>query len=194
MTVPLSRTERETLLRLARASLCQALRSDGALDGELGRVALTAALHEPRGAFVTLKRAAEKGKETLRGCIGSMASRRPLYRNVIDLVKQSAFEDPRFDPLTADELPAVRIEISALTPMRPVARHEEIEIGRHGVQLEKGAAREVFLPQVAAEQGWTLAKLMAQLARKAGLAEDEWHGAKLQVFEAEVFGEAKQGG
>jgi AmmeMemoRadiSam system protein A len=120
-----------------------------------------------------------------------MEEREPLYRNVIDLAKKSAFEDPRFSPLTADEFPGLRLEISALTPMRAVAGHEEIVIGRHGVQLEKGAQRAVFLPQVAPEQGWSLETLLEQLARKAGLPVDGWHGAKLSVFEAEVFGEPK---
>jgi AmmeMemoRadiSam system protein A len=120
-----------------------------------------------------------------------MSSRKPLYRDVVELVQRSAFEDPRFAPMVADELAGVRIEISALTPMRAVAGCEEIVLGRHGVQLEKGPARAVFLPQVAVEHGWTLEKLLKQLALKAGLAEDGWRGGKLRVFEAQVFGEPK---
>jgi uncharacterized protein (TIGR00296 family) len=113
---------------------------------------------------------------------------------VIDLVERSALEDPRFAPMVADELAGVRIEISALSPMREVGGPEEIVLGRHGVELEKGSARAVFLPQVATEYGWTLETLLKQLALKAGLAEDGWRGGKLRVFEAQVFGEARPGG
>jgi AmmeMemoRadiSam system protein A len=190
----LSRDEQASLLRLARAALRQKLHADGALDRELERTELTPALCEPRGAFVSLKQPTQKGPEKLRGCIGSMSSREPLYRDVIELVKRSAFEDPRFSPMVADELAGVRIEISALTPMRAVAGHEEVVIGRHGVQLEKGPARAVFLPQVAVEHGWTLETMMRQLAIKAGLAADGWRDAKFRVFEAQVFGEPKPTG
>jgi AmmeMemoRadiSam system protein A len=190
----LSPDEQASLLRLARAALRQKLHADGALDRELERTELTPALREPRGAFVSLKQPTQKGPEKLRGCIGSMASRQPLHRTVVDLANRSAFEDPRFAPMVADELPGVRIEISALTPMRAVAGHEEIVLGRHGVELEKGTARAVFLPQVAVEHGWTLETLLKQLALKAGLAADGWRGAKFRVFKAQVFGEPKSTG
>jgi AmmeMemoRadiSam system protein A len=130
----------------------------------------------------------------LRGCIGYMGSREPLYRSVIDVARKSALEDPRFSPLAADELPGVRIEISALTPMRPVAGPEAIVVGRHGVQLVQGARRAVFLPQVAPEHGWDRAALLEHLARKAGLPADGWRGGQFSVFEAEVFGEPKRRG
>lgn len=194
MTDELTRDEQKSLLRLARAALSQKLHADGALDRELARTELTPALCEPRGAFVSLKQPTLKGPEKLRGCIGSMASREPLHRTVVELANRSAFEDPRFAPMVADELPGVRIEVSVLTPMRAVAGHEEIVIGRHGVQLEKGTARAVFLPQVAVEHGWNLETLLKHLAVKAGLAEDGWHGAEFRVFEAQVFGEPKPTG
>jgi AmmeMemoRadiSam system protein A len=193
VTGRLSQDERRILLGLARASLRQKLTLDRSLDRELERIEMTPPLREARGAFVTLKRPTEQGREALRGCIGSMTGRQPLYRAVIDLVRKSAFEDPRFPAMTGDELPAVRIEISVLTPLRDVSGHEEIVIGRHGVQLQKGTAGAVFLPQVAVEHGWSLEQLLSQLALKAGLGEADWRGGKLSVFEAEVFGEPQPG-
>ena len=191
MNARLDEAERQRLLKLARAALQQSLRSDGALDRELACSEPTPALLEQRGAFVSLKRPTPKGPETIRGCIGTIMPRGPLYKSVIELARKSAFEDPRFAPMVADELCGVRIEISALTPMRGVAGPEEVETGRHGVQLRKGAAGAVFLPQVATEYGWSRETLLKQLSLKAGLSEDAWRAAELSIFEAEVFGEPK---
>ena len=106
------------------------------------------------------------------------------------LAVQSAFADPRFPPLRADEFEAVTIEISVLTPRRDVGSWREIEIGRHGMTLEKRGRAAVFLPQVAPEQGWTLEQTLTHLALKAGLGPDDWRsGTSFTVFEAIVFGE-----
>jgi AMMECR1 domain-containing protein len=91
-----------------------------------------------------------------------------------------------------EELTGVRIEISALTPPRPLPPGGAIVIGRDGVALRLGAASAVFLPQVAPEQGWDAVTLLNQLARKAGLRPDRWREAQLQVFQAEVFGERRE--
>jgi AmmeMemoRadiSam system protein A len=189
MSLELNEDDRRNLLRLARASLRQKLTEDGSLDRELERTRPTPALSERRGSFVTLKQRASGGGETLRGCIGSLTAREPLYRSVVDLARKAAFEDPRFSPLTVEELPGVRIEISALTPFAPISDHEEIVIGRHGVDLRKRDAGAVFLPQVAVEHAWDRETLLRQLALKAGLGEDDWRDAELRVFEAQVFGE-----
>ena len=79
---------------------------------------------------------------------------------------------------------------SLLTPPRPIGSVEEFEVGRHGIMMESGGRRAVFLPQVATEQGWDRDELLAQLSLKAGLPADAWrHDAELSVFAAEVFGE-----
>jgi len=185
----LDRSERNDLLRLARASLEQRLLQNGALDRELERTRLTPSLEAPGGAFVTLKLRGDGSAETLRGCIGTMSSSEPLHRTVTGLIVKSALEDPRFPPVTADDLVRLRIEISVLSPLRDVAGAQEIEIGRHGVQLTRGSAGAVFLPQVAVEHGWDVDQLLRQLARKAGLKETDWRDGRLSVFEAQVFGE-----
>ena len=184
----LDKDERGCLLRLARAALEESFAADGSLDRALEAFTVTPALCEPRGVFISLKR---RSPPTLRGCIGNMTDRRPLYRSVVDVARKSAFEDPRFAPLVAEELPKVSIEISALTPLCEIAGPQEIEIGHHGVELRKGSATAVFLPQVATEHRWDVETLLRQLALKAGLAEDGWRGAPLKVFEAEVFAEPR---
>ena len=199
----LTPSERSDLLVLARAALEDALARNGALERALAAVTITTALREERAAFVSLHTRRDDGGAadpggpkggapatgTLRGCIGTLDARESLYRSVIGRAVDAALRDPRFPHVTAVELPHVAIEISALTPLRPVAGPDEIVCGRDGVELERGTQRAVFLPQVATEQGWDVGELLRQLARKAGLRSDEWAGARLSVFRAEVFGE-----
>jgi AmmeMemoRadiSam system protein A len=191
----LSPAGRDTLLRLARASLEDALGRPGALSIALDGLVLEAEIEERRSAFVSLKQPGERsgGPERLRGCIGSLACDAALYRAVIDVARKAGLEDPRFAPLSLDELRGTRIEISALGPLSRIAGEEDLVIGRDGVALRKGDASAVFLPQVAAELGWTAAELLRQLALKAGLPADGWRGSEISSFEAEVFGEARAG-
>ncbi|MDX1387737.1 MAG: AmmeMemoRadiSam system protein A [Acidobacteriota bacterium] len=186
----LSPRERRTLLTLARAAIADRLVRDGSLDRALVEIELTPALETPRGVFVTLREGAtDKTKGQLRGCIGSMSPTEPLFRAVIRSARSSAFDDPRFDPIVAEQLPKIRLEISALTPLVSVEGPEAIVPGRDGVQLAKDDHRAVFLPQVATEQGWDTRRLLEGLALKAGLPRDGWRGARLETFRAEVFGE-----
>ena len=141
------------------------------------------ALTGHRGAFVTLTQGGN-----LRGCIGTIEGVCPLVEAVLRNARAAACEDPRFAPVAPGEVDALDLEISALTPLRPVAEPEEIEVGRHGVVLECGQRRAVFLPQVATEQGWDRTTLLGHLSLKAGLAPNAWQdGARFMVFEAEVF-------
>lgn len=178
--------DRAWLLAFARRTIGQYLASGTA---PLARGMSPDLLHA-RGAFVTLK---IDGR--LRGCIGHMAQDTPLGQVVGAMALQAAFDDPRFSPLQADELPRVHIEISALTPFRSVAGPEAVVVGRDGVLLHKDGRSAVFLPQVATEQGWDRDQLLSQLSRKAGLPADAWRrGAELSVFQAEVFGESETAG
>ena len=88
----------------------------------------------------------------------------------------------------------MRIEISALTPLRELADVRALVVGRDGVQLKNGQRQAVFLPQVASAQGWQAEQLLGQLAVKAGLEKSAWRGSELCVFQAEVFGEGTQSG
>jgi len=144
-------------------------------------------LCEPRGVFVTLKKRGD-----LRGCIGRMVPDRPLAELVGAMALQSAFEDPRFSPVTLRELADLEIEISVLTPMKPVSGPNDIVVGRDGVLLQKGGKSAVFLPQVAPEQGWGRDEMLNHLSQKAGLPSGAWRdGARFLTFQAIVFGEAE---
>jgi hypothetical protein len=141
--------------------------------------------YRTQGAFVTLNKDGQ-----LRGCIGHITGDEPLCRAVGQMALQAAFSDPRFQPVTADEVDDLEIEISALTQPRPIPGYQDIVIGRDGVIIHKGGRSAVFLPQVATEQGWSREEMLQQLCRKAGLARDDWRqGADFLTFQAEVFGE-----
>jgi len=146
------------------------------------------ALCEPRGAFVTLH---QRVTDELRGCVGLLRSDRPLAETVAEVAVSAATADRRFAPVTADELPVLRIEVSALGAMRPV-RPEEVEVGRHGLLVCHAGRRGVLLPQVPVEHGWDRETFLDQACVKAGLAPGTWReqGVELLAFTAEVFGEA----
>lgn len=173
------------LLQLAVRTLAYAVRTGR--EPELQALSLTppaAAVTRPMGAFVTLKR-----NRALRGCIGEILPRRPLWQAVKAQTLNAALRDDRFAPVSPSELTQLTIEISALTPPRPVDQVDAIALGRHGIILSFGGRMAVFLPQVAPEQGWTLTETLSQLARKAGLPADAWRerDARLEVFEAMIF-------
>jgi len=180
-TQPLDPEERHILLDLARRTI----------DARLGGRRLpeprtdSATLCEVRGAFVTLKI-----DERLRGCIGHVVGVEPLWKAVRDNSIAAAFEDPRFPPLTTEEFAQIRIEISALTPLR-VSEPESVLIGRDGVLIECGAARGLLLPQVAMEYGWDRQTFLDHTCRKAGLDAGCWRhpDTVISTFSAEVFGE-----
>lgn len=184
----LTAAERRTLLSLARAAIRDRLMEDGSLDTELSCMERTPRLDEHRATFVTLKKRTGSGK-TLRGCIGNMTPTEPLFRNVVENARRSAFRDPRFSPVTRDELPNLHLEISVLSAMKSVDGPAAIIPGRDGVELRKGAHSAVFLPQVATEQGWSVETLLENLAAKALLPTGAWQESDLFTFQAEVFGE-----
>lgn len=138
------------------------------------------------GAFVTLRIDGE-----LRGCIGYIDYAGPVRMAVEDVARKAAFGDPRFDPLTPDEMNHVQIEISVLTPMRRISSPEEITIGRDGLVIACRGRRGLLLPQVATEYGWGVEEFLENTCRKAGLPPGAWRepGAELEAFSAEVFSE-----
>ena len=98
--------------------------------------------------------------------------------------------DPRFEPVGPEELDEIDVEISVLTPEREIESVDDIEVGRHGLIVEQGYRRGLLLPQVAVEHRWDRTTFLEHTCLKAGLPRDAWqHGARLLVFEAEVFGD-----
>lgn len=176
------------LLQLARGTIAAKLRGTKPPPSEAPAwVSKDSPLREVRGVFVTLT---EHGD--LRGCIGSISGEEPLVQGVAHQAINSAFRDPRFAGLRADELDSIEIEISVLTPPSAVPGYDSIIVGRHGVFLEKNGRRAVFLPQVAPEQGWDRDTMLRHLCLKAGLGPEEWRsGASFEVFEAQILEEAR---
>jgi hypothetical protein len=131
-------------------------------------------LEQPGATFVTLT---ENG--ALRGCIGSLEAYRPLLQDVQENALAAAFRDPRFPPLSRAEFPAIRIEVSLLSPSQPIAFADETGLlaqlrpGVDGVVFEYGHHRSTFLPQVWAQLP-DPRQFMAHLKRKAGLPADFW--------------------
>jgi AmmeMemoRadiSam system protein A len=186
-----SAEERRYLLRLAHRSIRSAV-TGAALPAELPATQLGAEsmshLQEARGAFVTLH---ENGE--LRGCIGMVMAMKPLDDTVREMAHAAALEDPRFAPVVEAELESLQLEISVLSPMFVIAP-EDVIVGRHGLMVSYGGRRGLLLPQVAPEWGWDRETFLAQTCRKAGLSPEQWkHGAKLEAFTAEVFGESEPG-
>ena len=175
------------LLRIAREAMEHAVRTRRPLPAGAFAASAPAAARTKMGAFVTLS---DKATGALRGCIGEILPMRPLVEAVTARAADSALRDPRFDPVSEGELASLRVEVSALTPPRPVGSWREIVLGRDGMTLEKNGSFAVFLPQVAPEQGWDLETTLTHLSRKAGLSSDAWRdGASFETFQAEVFHE-----
>ncbi len=178
----LSEAQRTSLLRIARDAIVLLLTNAGVPhEAEVGT------LPDAGGLFVTIKRGG-----ALRGCLGTLECREDLAREVARYARNSATGDPRFPPVTAEELPELSLEISILGPLEEIdpLRPGSIAVGRHGLVVELGERRGLLLPQVAIEWNWTHEQFLRQTSRKAGLPDDAWRsGARVYRFEAEVFGE-----
>ncbi len=182
--------EQAILLEIVRTTLEAATAGRAASLPDLQT--LPEALREPRACFVTLH--TRDGE--LRGCTGTLAARQPLAYEVSSIAIQTAFHDPRFAPLRAEELPDVHIEISVLTPPveRPYTTPEEIPhlLRPHidGVILAIGSRRATFLPQV-----WERApepeEFLDLLCHKMGLPARAWllQGVKVYVYQAIIIQE-----
>lgn len=181
----LDHESRQELLSIARRAIEETIRT-----GQTPEPASSnPSLQKLQGAFVTITIG-----DQLRGCIGNFHARDPLYRTVSNMAVAAARQDPRFPPLSKDELPKIHLEISALTPLHPISDINEIDVGRHGLYIVKGTRSGVLLPQVATEYGWDRMTFLQQTCRKAGLGPDEWREeATIYVFEADVFGEEAGG-
>lgn len=177
----LTRETQQELLAIARGALEARVRGTRvpALGSQEG---------SPRqGAFVTIFCNGE-----LRGCLGRVTSDWALPDLVSHLAQEVADSDPRFAPVAPFELKDITLEVSVLTPEKEIHSIDEIELGRHGLIVEQGARKGLLLPQVPLEHEWNRETFVAQTCLKAGLPADAWrHGARMLVFEAQVFGEGE---
>lgn len=178
----LSKEQRKTLLKIARDSMENYVKTKKRVsfkveDPELKR---------NQGAFVTLTLAGD-----LRGCIGRIVSDMPLYQAVADMAIEAAVGDPRFPPVSADELKDIKIDISALSALEEIKDVKKIEVGKHGIIIRRGFYSGLLLPQVATEYGWDRDTFLAHTCQKAGLPPDAWKDktTEILIFSAEVFSE-----
>jgi AmmeMemoRadiSam system protein A len=178
---PLTVDEGALLLRLARTAVTTRLAGLPTPEPPV----MAARLREAQGAFVTVHL---QGR--LRGCIGVIQPREPLWRVVLHCALAAGFEDPRFPPLEPREEPGLAFEISVLSPPRAVRDPSEIRIGSDGLVVTLGRRQGLLLAQVAVEHGWDVTGFLRQTCHKAGLEEDAWmRGARIEAFESQVFSE-----
>jgi hypothetical protein len=179
----LSDEEKRMLKDIALTSIKDSLNGRGIAVANSSLFTLHSSLKQKCGAFVSLHK---HGR--LRGCIGHFGEDVPLHEIVAEMARAAAFEDPRFMPVTADELSDIDIEISVLTPMRRIQSLDEFELHRHGIYIRKGYRSGTYLPQVADEVNWTKEEFVSHCAQdKAGIGWDGWKDAELYVYEAIVF-------
>jgi uncharacterized protein len=191
-----SAAEGSAAVRLARAALETCLRrseeEDPAVTMQAEQSGLPPLFNEKRGLFVTLL--THPGKD-LRGCIGFTE---PIYRlrdGIPRAAVYAAREDPRFPPVEPEDLPALLVEVSLLTPPEPVVvrRPDElpgqIRIGRDGLIVSEEGCKGVLLPQVPVEEGWDAETFLSHTCLKAGLSPAAWRraGPKFWRFRSDIF-------
>ena len=198
MSFELTQEEGELLISLARNTVKQYLETGKAPKPPKET---PKKLFEHCGVFVTINSVRHSGKE-LRGCIGYPYPTSPLVEAVIDNAINAATEDPRFEPLSLDELSKVVFEVSVLTPPEQVEVNNpkeylsKIKVGEDGLIVERGPYKGLLLPQVPVEWGWCEEEFLCQCCMKAGVSPDSWltKDAKIYKFKAIVFDEETPGG
>lgn len=184
-TPGLNEQERAQLLTIARTTIAQCAQGTTALPipGDVTSEKLTAL----GGAFVTIKRGG-----TLRGCIGNVHPIKPIYLTVQDAARAAATQDPRFLPVTPDELSDLTVEISVLSPLQRLERVDDLQVGVHGLYIRRHGVSGLLLPQVAREHGWDRETFLAYTCQKAKLPPDAWRNPTTEcfIFKAEVFGDS----
>jgi AmmeMemoRadiSam system protein A len=182
-TSGLSVEDKTTLLRIARLAL-----HDYFTVGKLPQYSAdSAALLEPRAAFVTLWR---RDSGELRGCRGECQAQRPLIQSVAHMAVAAAVDDSRFESVKLEEVPDLLIEVNALTPMSSI-KPGDVIVGRHGLMVVQGYLVGLLLPEVPVRQGWERTDFLRGVCRKAGLPADAWKAESTQLFgfESEAWSE-----
>ncbi len=182
MQSELNSQEKQALLDIARQAILQGIET----GEEYIEPREEKRLNQRNGCFVTIK---QNGK--LRGCIGNFQSELPLFREVAQMALASSTQDPRFYPMKPSDLDNFSLEISVLSPLQKIEDISEIEVGKHGIYIEKSFHRGVLLPQVAVEHNWDRDTFLQQTCVKAGLPTDAWQAedAEIYIFSAQIFGE-----
>jgi len=196
-----SDAEGAAAVQLARGAIAKTLAPNAPRDPAqpFRETPLPPVFTEPRGVFVTLKRAADGA---LRGCIGFPLPIFPLRAAIPRAAAAAAVEDPRFPPLRARDLGATRVEVSILSLPEPIAtavpseRLARVVVGRDGLIVDGEGTSGLLLPQVPVEEGWDAETFLAQTCVKAGLRPEMWRSPQVRFrrFEGEVFAEVRPEG
>jgi uncharacterized protein len=198
MSFELTLEEGKFLIQLARSAAKQYLENGKAIQPPKET---SKKLFEQCGVFVTIN-SVRDGEKALRGCIGYPCPTSPLVQAVIDSAINAATQDPRFEPLSLDELNRVVFEVSVLTPpesvevQNPKEYLKKIKVGEDGLIVERGYYKGLLLPQVPVEWGWCEEEFLCQCCVKAGLPPDSWltKNAKIYKFHAIIFEEEAPNG
>lgn len=179
----LSQSDKDYLLKLARETITQYIRNGKTPEVEPSKLSET--LKTSCGAFVTLMK-----NNKLRGCIGRFEPGDPLWKVVQSMAIAAATHDYRFEKVTSSEVPQLHIEISVLTPLKRIKSADEFILGKQGIYMKKDNSTGTFLPQVAADTGWSKEEFLGHCAQdKAGIGWNGWKTAELYTYEALVFKE-----
>lgn len=179
----LTSDQRAELLAIARRAIRERVRGLASAGGPPADPRLEAV----GAAFVTIH---QRGQ--LRGCIGYVDPIKPLTEAIAHCAAAAATGDPRFPPVTLEELTHLEIEISVLSPLRRIADPSEVEVGTHGLYISQAGRHGLLLPQVASDLRWDRETFLRQTCLKAGLPADAWKtGAEIQVFTADHFTDHK---
>nr|KXH74066.1 MAG: hypothetical protein AM324_06080 [Candidatus Thorarchaeota archaeon SMTZ1-83] len=181
------------LVRLARQTVDEYVRSETRPSIP---VDASPNLVEKSGVFVTLN-VVDGAHTRLRGCIGRPYPTQPLIEATVDSAIDAAVNDPRFRPVSPEELDRIVVELSVLTPPSrleysgPDELLELVQVGRDGLIASRGMMRGLLLPQVAVEYGWDTKTFLEHTCNKAGFHKDLWRdpGTEFNAFQAEIFGE-----
>lgn len=198
MSLQLSLEEGEFLVKLARKAVEEYLKNRSRI--KVPRETSEKLLRKC-GVFVTIN-SVKKGKRELRGCIGFPYPTTPLAEAVIDAAISSATQDPRFYPVSLNELDSLVFEVSVLTPPqkvnveKPSEYPSKIKVGEDGLIVERGVFKGLLLPQVPIEWKWDEEEFLCQCCVKAGLPPDCWlmENTKIYKFQAIIFEEEKPKG
>lgn len=184
MDFTLSESDKETLLQIARNSITNYLSDDRQAPSHSENISEN--LKTPCGAFVSIYVEGE-----LMGCIGNIESHGKALADIVASVAVSAaYYDNRFPEITESLFDKMRIEISVLTPLKKIESLDELELGRHGILIRKGANSGTFLPQVADKTNWTKEEFVGNCSKnKALLGWDGWKDAYLYTYEAIIIRE-----
>ncbi len=157
--------------------------------------------YEKCGVFVTLNKC-ERGEKNLRGCIGYPYPDKALIDAIIDSGIAAAVEDPRFEPISVDELDEILIDISVLTPSElivvksPKEYPSKVKVGEDGLIFKWVLGSGLLLPQVPVEYNWDSEEFLSHACMKAGAPPDSWllPNAKIYKFSCVIATELEPKG